>query len=216
MARVDAEIAAAHREEEAIGAPPLGELLARPSLVVQRWQSDAEVVVRVGTGIRPSTLRYEAPGATGTEHDPEVESALATLRRDAGRLENAPISAPLRSGIGITGPQRLRASLGRSIVLQLAATLSPREWTIERPKDAEDWMLTLPHTGIDGPSDAIRFTNVGQHTQLVLSTAPSHPPRELEHTVELLPGGSARLGHDVFRPELVSREEATAAAEALA
>ena len=197
----------------------LPELLAEPATVLSRWGTvvGADIDLRLGTGEKPSALTYDPSGGAALTTDPGVERTLAALRGRAAVLPDGPVMAAVSTGIGVTGPRRLRASIARALIVQLAASLSPREWTVETPADAEEWIADLPHavrSSID--QVGVHFTSGQRRIRIVAADAMADLPRALEEVIEVSGDGSARVGGALVRPDFVTREEATGAAGTLA
>ncbi|UUT35056.1 FtsK/SpoIIIE domain-containing protein [Microbacterium elymi] len=98
-----------------------------------------EVLV-VGRGPASSAVRVE-----GGDDDPDG----AALRRNAGRLDDAPVTVPTSRGIAVAGPDPLARAVQRALVLQLCLALPPDRLRITDLLDDADpevaWVRRLPH-----------------------------------------------------------------------
>jgi S-DNA-T family DNA segregation ATPase FtsK/SpoIIIE len=223
VTRVSAEIAAAHdRERRAATTVSARDVLRRPAIAVQNWRTGGDITVTLGAGAVPSELRYEA-SAAGSILPATLPLALTAaekldeLRRTASVLDNAPVERRLMVGVGVAGGVLLTASIVRSIVIQLAAALSPRDWLIEVPPHPEAWLALLPHDVVRVIGDnELGFRHGAERIRVVWGSALTDIPIGLEVTLEVAADGIARLDGVVLRPDLLSREEATLAAERLA
>ena len=219
-ARVAEAIDTAHLAErrETVAFAPIHDLLREPAAVLSRWRAGAtpEVDVRLGTGERPSSLIYDPTGATSSTTDPGVDAALEALRRRAAVLPDAPVVVAVSTGVGIAGPRRLAESVVRAVTVQLAATLSPREWTVEVSADSDEWIASLPHAvDSSGEPGEVCFSSGDRRIRILVADGVSDLPRTLDEVVELSSDGSARIGGSVLRPDLLALAEATSAASTL-
>jgi S-DNA-T family DNA segregation ATPase FtsK/SpoIIIE len=227
-ARVSETIDAAHLEERTglARAARVRDLLDHP---MSRWQGPAaELVVCVGSGERPSAVNYDGAGIAAACADPAVGGTLAELAVRARILVDAPVEIVLQSGIGIVGPSRLTASITRAIAMQLAASLSPRDWALVAVSDSEEWLTLLPHAAHAAPAPPapappapasfaeIAFVGPKRTLRVVTARVATDLPGDLDDVLELSATGSATLRGLTLRPELLGREEATRAAEVLA
>jgi S-DNA-T family DNA segregation ATPase FtsK/SpoIIIE len=220
-ARITDAIDAAHANERrgGVGTAAVQELLDRPELIFSRWQEPAvtPIPVRVGSGELPSTLSYDAPMTATSARDASVSSRLTELRERAIILNDAPIVASLKSGIRIEGPSVPVAAAARAIVLQLAAALSPENWSLVVPSTAEDWLASLPHVVERSAESAeVRFTGEDRDIRVAIGSATSGRMTELDEALEISAGGAARMGTSILRPDFVGTEEAGEAARSIA
>ena len=219
-ARVAEAIDAAHLDErrEVIASALVHDLLTEPAAVLSRWRSTAapEVELRLGTGEQSSALSYDPSGGTSSTTDPGVDATLEALRRRAAILRDAPVVVGVSTGLGIAGPRRLVVSVVRALTVQLAATLSPREWTVEVSADSEDWLTGLPHAvRISGEPGEIRFGSGDRRIRILMADTAADLPRQLDNVVEVSSEGSARIGESVLRPDFLALAEARSAASIL-
>ena len=220
-ARVAEAIEAAHRDEcqARAGSPSIPELLGEPAIILSRWRGATapEIDLRLGIGESHSALRYDPAGSITHGADPEVDATLEELRRHAAVLRDAPVIAAISSGLGIAGPRRLATPVMRALAVQLAATLSPREWAVEIPEAGEDWLPILPHAVLaSGRPGEIRFVGGGRRIRIVVADTPAEIPTGLNEVVDLTGDGSASAGGSVFRPDYIALDEARLAASTLA
>ena len=117
-------------------APSVHRMLGTPDDPA-RWADPATVSVVFGAGPVPSGLRLDGGGASPEQLE---------LRRRAGTLAAAPITADPVGGIGLVGPGLLVRALARSLVVQLVGQLSPVSLGVRLPA-GEDWAWAerLPH-----------------------------------------------------------------------
>jgi S-DNA-T family DNA segregation ATPase FtsK/SpoIIIE len=147
-ARFEAELRAATREIESAHEAErvvLNELHPRAHDARIRWhESSTEFEIRLGEANGRSSVAV-------TGMPPPTRTATAASRRlgewatAAGVLARAPVVLDLHTGIAIIGDPSSSAALVRSIIVQLAARLSPAEWAIEVHAGSESWMSRLPH-----------------------------------------------------------------------
>lgn len=104
----------------------------------------------VGRGDVPSGV--ELGGMEGRAEDAELER----LRADAGVLARAPLAMDLARGAAISGPAPLAAAVARTLVLRLAARLSPALSALQAPP-GEAWTRALPHAVAEGAPGVYRF-----------------------------------------------------------
>ncbi|HEY5230857.1 MAG TPA: FtsK/SpoIIIE domain-containing protein, partial [Galbitalea sp.] len=233
LARVAAQIERAHAlERQGLGetSPGAAELLDNPEMISCNWRADPDrdISIRLGVAPLPSELRYNSSDGSGpaastpaqsgpSSNDRAIEAALESLRDRALVLADAPVILTVRLGIGIIGRSSMASSLARALVLQLAATLSPADWTLTIP-DTQDaqWLRELPHgVEVADGGRGIRFSTPGRSLTIVTAGAISDLPRELDVVVELRADGTVHHGAAVVRPGFLGAEEAVAGAEAL-
>jgi S-DNA-T family DNA segregation ATPase FtsK/SpoIIIE len=203
------EIEAAKAGESQLGSERLVELLERRSAVVARWSdTDSPLQIRIGCGRTPTGLRYEAaipPAGLA----PSVEEALSMLRQRAEWRDSAAIVVAPEVGIGIAGPRVLADPLLRSILLQLAATLSPAGWALEAPPGAEQWIGALPHDAAESSiSNEYRFRSAAGNVHVARRATIPELPTDLDVIVRIEGNGDAYAGESALRPDLTSHEEA--------
>lgn len=149
-------------------------------------RAEASAMVRVGVGTVPSGLPVE-----GDHEDPEIH-ALATAAAD---LDDAPLLADLRTGIGVVGPLPAARAVARGIAIQLIAGIGPDDAELRVAGPA--WgsaVAALPHRCVDtrlpgGVDSVLRFVGTeGEHAAIAVAVDP----------VAIAPGVAAvvRLGSD--------------------
>lgn len=120
-------------------------------------------VLAVARGEVPSGI--EVTGSEG--RDPEVEA----LRGDAAVLPAAPVLAEATRGFTIEGPAVLAAAVARTLVLRLAARISPAAAQLVAPP-GEEWTGALPHAVEAGPPGGYRM-RTGEHDIAVTWSGPA-------------------------------------------
>ncbi|AWB88850.1 FtsK/SpoIIIE domain-containing protein [Salinibacterium hongtaonis] len=151
------------------------------------------------------------------------------LRQDAALLTRAPITVDATLGIGICGPSVLAKSLARAVTIQLADRLSPADFDLVG--GWERWHTKLPH--FRAPRDPVATNRLDfvrrsagrSHAErfvVVLAQTEDQLPRECRVGLEVSGGEVRVLRHphltaahgaissvpELFRAELISREEA--------
>lgn len=110
------------------------------------------LTVRFGLGSAPARTEFEEP----RENDavPEHWQRVLELQARCATIHDVPMGAGLRYGgnIGIAGPSGVVESVGRSVLLQLAALHSPADVVVAALTSASsrqdwEWLEWLPHTG---------------------------------------------------------------------
>jgi len=113
-----------------------------------RWSTDgaAPLLVNLGIGTSASALSLDMPGGA-SNHGAEVQARLAELESLTQRIQSGPLLADARLGIGISGVTAVSLAAARSVVLQLARTLSPADFelSISAPSTEREWLGHLPH-----------------------------------------------------------------------
>lgn len=155
----------------------------------------------------------------------ELRELLDELRMRAARVDRAPIAVDATFGIGICGPSVLAKAFARAVVMQLADRLSPADFELRG--GWERWHERLPHfRHADGPSGRLEFVATPASRRdrfvVVLAATAAELPRECRVGLEVS-GGEVRVLRlprlatddgdvpavpEVFRADLVSREEA--------
>lgn len=228
--RVDAAIEDAHTAERRLAGgelPSLRELLEAPEKIARHWRGDParDVVIRLGIGAVSSAVGYNGavdrhPASLGQPRtpDPSVEATLANLRDRAGTLHDAPILGTVESGIGIAGRPVPVEAAARAVILQLAATLSPTDWSLTIPVDsAASWLGLLPHRVLNSSnSSAVRFTSSGRSVDVVTAASVTALPREVDVALELRADGTVLRDGVIIQAEFLGAAEAAVGAAALA
>jgi len=140
-ARFDREMTAALADVEAAHDAERAALVARFPAAVELtpvWSRSPSCDVRVGLGDVQSAVRIDG---VRREHGGLVTAAEIIPR--------APVVVDASEGIGVVGSGVAVDALVRSLVIQLAARLSPAEWIIRAPDD-HDWVEGLPHAREQG------------------------------------------------------------------
>lgn len=140
-----------------LATPGARDLLSTPPGDPERWRRDPSsgIVVNLGFGAIPSAVRLEGVAQPA---DDEADAALAALREHASILQRAPIVVDARLGIGICGPASIAHAVGRGILLQLAALVSPTDGSLSAPAGPEwEWLTGLPHQVSLSSVSAVRW-----------------------------------------------------------
>jgi DNA segregation ATPase FtsK/SpoIIIE, S-DNA-T family len=227
--RVAAAIDAAHaleRQTVASAAPPSRELIEKPERIPQRWRDDParDITVHLGVGAAPSSLGYHpgvpmSPrGAPGGEAAAEaVHATLARLQDQALTLDDAPISSIVKSGIGIAGRPRPADAAARALILQLAATLSPADWSLTIPDTTTaEWLRQLPHSATTMKSSGVRFRSRTRALSVVTARSVTALPRDLDVVLELRADGVVLHEGRIVHPGFLGVEQAKVGAAMLA
>ena len=113
-----------------------------------RWSFEgaAPLLVNLGIGSSCSAVSLDMPGA-GSNLSREVQARLTELESLTQRIQSGPLLADARLGIGISGVTTVSLAAARSVVLQLARTLSPADFelSISAPSTEREWLAHLPH-----------------------------------------------------------------------
>ena len=218
-------IQAAHaRERSALDQsfPAVSRILDSAEHDPERWRADFAGALPVTLGRGPLgsalTVNGDMP-ARGAAAD-----TLRHLRLAGQRLDDAPITADARLGIGVCGPRALAAAVARAIAVQLANTLSPADTEVSYGPD-QDWISGLPHRTRRGPPDSpVVFDRVGGAAPGRAVIAVSESAATLSRECRVVIGvrrPAAVLRHPVpgnlteLRPEPVSEAQARAYAAIL-
>lgn len=198
-------IASAHEEERAALAersPLARHLLARTGADPWRWSAaGAEVLIALGSGAIPSAVRVSGNGDDLAAH--------------AGTVHDAPVIVDAALGIGVCGPAALARAVARSLVVQLAWSLSPgTHWCAAD----EEWARALPHATdrTVGPGFVAEFGMRGDAAAVRIAIARHEAdlPGQCRVVVAVTPEGSALVQHPdrerrrALRPGIASRAEA--------
>lgn len=207
-------------------ATPTGRSIAdgtAPQALLWRGSAEGERQVVLGCGAVPSGIAIDGVAAS---------PPARLLVEHASVVQNAPVLAEVRNGIGICGVSALTTPALRGLVLQLVFALAPASAGIRgRPEGGEwSWLELLPHWETGSlPSPCIN--GVDQLTirlgtaDVVLAAAPSAsdlPPacRTVfaitgAHEVLILAGASNGEPGGSVSPEFVTRADAVATARSL-
>ncbi len=113
-----------------------------------RWSFDgaAPLLVNLGVGSSPGAVSLDMPGA-GSNLSQEVQARLAELESLTERILSGPLLVDARLGVGISGVRIVSLAAARSLVLQLARTLSPSDFelSVSAPSTEREWLGYLPH-----------------------------------------------------------------------
>jgi S-DNA-T family DNA segregation ATPase FtsK/SpoIIIE len=197
----------------------------------EHWRQtdlDAPVPVRLGIGAVPSAL--ELDGDADPHTDDTTRSALEELRSAAATISEGVVVIDARLGVGVCGHMTLACAAARSIVVQLAATLSPA--TIDMLGAARDWewIRNLPHAPAPPPGPhrlnpgiiARVSTRSGNNTTeggtsfvIAVAERAADLPRDVRVVVQMNGVDAAIIRHPdptrcgTFRPDFVSEAEVT-------
>lgn len=139
-----------------------------------------QVVLRLGTGARPSAVGIGGAQARPTPLEQE-------LAGEAALLMESPVALAVPSVLAVVGPLALARSVARGFVLQIAATLAPEGGVFLGPAGQGspwEWLETLPHTWPGGASVLIR-----------------EAPRSSGRPSPASGRGSPTAGHEIFISE---------------
>lgn len=148
-------------------------ITARDAHDPARWRPvvGEEIPVILGFGdIRSST---RIVGAV-----PHGDERARGLVERASVLARAPVIVDARLGIGVCGPGALAQVVARGILVQLAATLAPNEFTVATDGEPA-WLDGLPHGRAAYPQRPGAVSFMGSHEVMVATAASraSLPPR---------------------------------------
>lgn len=121
------------RERQRRRFPDVAGCLAEPPLRSAE-PLDRDVVIVVGSGDRPSTVR--ATGADSTR--------AREFQERCGTLTDAPVTVPLGGGVCVRGAAPVRAAVVRALAAQLCLRFSPAQLALTGERDA------LAALGLDG------------------------------------------------------------------
>jgi S-DNA-T family DNA segregation ATPase FtsK/SpoIIIE len=209
------EAIAAAQDEERLAlehrAPAVRELFGQLQRAPDRWRGSlaAELLVRIGTGSRRSSVEYggELP-ATDSGGAASTGAHLRELSESAAVLPRAPIVFDGRGGIGFAGPARLGLAAQRGAILQLAVALSPASYVVSGPLSAPwAWLDELPHARVPQAGEGVvgfAAARVGGATTnehgidslgatIATSATAAGLPREVGVVIALGGGGEARV-----------------------
>jgi S-DNA-T family DNA segregation ATPase FtsK/SpoIIIE len=157
------------------------------------WNStDAPLMIAVARGAAPSGVEISGSGAT--QDPPE----LARLRADVALIPAAPLVRVVDAGIAIEGPPVLAAAVARTLVLRLAARLSPSTTSCGIPP-GEEWASRLPHE--TGPGDPGRYRLLTGDRDIVVgwgSGTPAGVPRVIAREADATTRAAARRGAEAL------------------
>ncbi|WP_194397904.1 FtsK/SpoIIIE domain-containing protein [Microbacterium atlanticum] len=193
--------------------PDAARLLQRPGDV---WRTGRTTALVVGEGERASAVRV-----SGGDGDPDA----AALRRRAARVDGAPVTVPLDSGVAVVGGETVGAAVQRALALQLCLALAPGDLRIVGSLGRGlEWAEELPHRAAAAGS-ALAIVAPGElvpaHADIVIARCRpgDPPPPRCQAVVTVTSPSSARLeyGGEVaaIRVEAVSRIQAEEIAAAL-
>ncbi len=139
-----------------------------------RWSFDgaAALFVNLGNGSSSSAVSLDMPGTTSNLSQ-EVQAHLVELESMTLRIQNGPVLADARLGIGISGTPTVSRAAARSILMQLARTLSPAsfELSIAAPPIEREWLGHLPHvTNARFESDTVTAQFIRCEDRTVIAT----------------------------------------------
>lgn len=186
--------------------PDVAGYLARPAEIWRPVPGRGSVVV-VGAGTDASAVRIE--GDTEAARD---------LRREAGRLDRAPVGVPLTAGIAVIGPRVAAAAVARALIAQLCLTHPPDRLRVEGLRADGD--ARMPHASGTGSlrlwGGAASAIPADADAVIVCVDAGAPPPR-CAAVVRLLGPDDAVLEYDGLavpvRPEVLGRDAADAVYE---
>lgn len=207
LVTLGAEVEARHADERERAwrrTPDVAGYAARADEIWRAVPGRSDVVV-VGRGVGTSAVRVE-----GETHD----EASRELRRQALRLEEAPITVPLSAGIAVCGPAVTATAVVRALVLQICLAQAPGR---VRFAGAGDELARLPHA--DATRGSLLFVGAGAEPvpdeadiPIIRVEEGSPPPPRCAAVLVLAGGDRARLDHDGVAREV--RVEALSAAQA--
>lgn len=198
-----AEIVAEHDRERAAlerAAPAAHQLLIGSEQV--RWGGPVSTTLRLGVSAQRSGVAVEGLGAVRGSDPASVE--LRAVRDAAARLDDAPLTLEIGSGIGVVGPAIEAAALARALLLQLLAGCSPARF---RVRGAEEWLAALPHPLEPGFAGTVEVHDDARRIVIATAKDPAALPATVE-TVVRIEGTVATVNGLPFQPEFISAEEA--------
>ena len=186
LAAARAELAAAHESERARlerEHPPAVTILAGAR--AGEWMPGAAVPrLRLGHGSAPSRVTIDGVPALGRGRSPD-QLRLGAFIEEASRIRGAPLVVEAERGIGVVSTGVAGGALVRALVVQLAARLSPVEWSVRGGLASESWIAELPHAAEPGESGTIEFVHTdGDVVRVVLVGHREDLPREIAVVVE--------------------------------
>ena len=205
-----AEIGEAHRHErfQLEVATPSGERIASSGAVL--WGESAVPVLCLGTGGRDSAVTIDGLGSPRGDEPDAV--ALRGLREHAAVLVGAPISVTATT-IGVVGPSPARRALARSLIVQLAAQLSPAEYSVATT-EPDEWMLDLPHRREPAAMvtakqhDTVEFRARSGGSAFAVVMAESAEGLPWVGTIVTVSGAGGFVAGEPFAPDYVSEPRA--------
>ncbi len=139
-----------------------------------RWSfaGNGTLLVNLGIGSSSGAVSFDMPGGA-SNHGAEVRARLTELESLTQRIQNGPLLADARLGIGISGAPSVSLAAVRSILLQLARTLSPSDFElrISAPPIEREWLKCLPHaTDSRFDSDTVVAQFIRSQDRTVMAT----------------------------------------------
>ncbi|MDN8548364.1 FtsK/SpoIIIE domain-containing protein [Microbacterium sp. NM3R9] len=206
LAAARADVARRHAIERAARwrvTPDVAGYLARPAEIWRPVPGRGSVVV-VGSGTAPSTIRIDG------ESEPARD-----LRREAARLDDAPVGVPLTAGIAVVGPGVAAAAVARALIAQVCLTHPPDRMRVDGAP--EDEAARMPHAGGRGDlrlwAGAASAIPADADAPIVCIDAGAPPPR-CAAVIRLQAADDAVLEYDgaavPLRPEVLGRDAADA------
>ncbi|TXN28519.1 FtsK/SpoIIIE domain-containing protein [Lacisediminihabitans profunda] len=162
----------------------------------ERWRLDDRPGVRVSLGLRVGASSVRIAEAPASPASSAAAERLAELRAYAADLADIPLLVDPFLGIGVCGPSALVNAAAREILLQLAGSLPPQEFSLAVPPGpAWQWLRSLPHRVLDAPAGANRVEWISDlRTALVaVATGATALPAECRVVLEVRAGTTARL-----------------------
>jgi DNA segregation ATPase FtsK/SpoIIIE, S-DNA-T family len=157
------EISREHDRERraiALAVPNAHRLASATDRDAVRWRAGGydQLDVCVGRGERASRIQVDF-AAPIRSNDGSPVADLEQLRLQAARLMDAELTVDASQGIGVYGPQFIVDAIARAVVVQLAAALSPADYSIALGTDVLDelWLSDIPHRVERDHSPGIRF-----------------------------------------------------------
>ena len=143
-----AEVNARVREDRVDQAPSAAAIVASGGTLPARWgmANSPEFFIALGQASSAGVIdldRVERPA----ELDSAVSESIDALGGLAARIAASPVVADARLGIGVYGEEVLTRAYVRSLIVQLAWSLSPKSHWITAPPGGEHSLLAarLPH-----------------------------------------------------------------------
>lgn len=227
MGRLEQRIIAAHDQERALAwqrHPSALDAFLSPAEDPRRWSARTVGSVVIGTGPVPASA--DLLGETEVPGDEPTSIERARMATAASVVEQMPVLASVRGGVGIVAPAVLARSMLRGLVLQVADAVPADALRIIAPSEPGwEWMARLPHA-VSNAEAVLQVTGPGEQpvadaSVLAWATSIAKLAGVCESVVAVPDAVSGRVlrgtGHGTaVLVELVSSEQALAHARKLA
>lgn len=162
----------------------------------ERWRHDDDGNVRISLGLCVGRSSVRIEDATPVPDCGQAGERLAELREYAAELVDVPLFVDPFLGIGVCGPSALANAAARQILLQLAGSLPPQDFSLSIPSGAAwQWLRSLPHRVSSEPGSAGRVWWVSDRGTALVAVAAAAPelPAECRVVLEVRSGSAARV-----------------------